>query len=46
MPWYFCLRWRWWCCQFPAFFADMFFTFNIALAMVVLLVSVYTREDL
>ncbi|MEC7941130.1 MAG: flagellar biosynthesis protein FlhA [Pseudomonadota bacterium] len=30
----------------PAFLLDMFFTFNIALAMVVLLVSVYTRRPL
>ncbi|HIF5633045.1 TPA: flagellar biosynthesis protein FlhA [Vibrio parahaemolyticus] len=28
----------------PAFLLDMFFTFNIALAMVVLLVTVYTRR--
>ncbi|EHR7287651.1 flagellar biosynthesis protein FlhA [Vibrio parahaemolyticus] len=30
----------------PAFLLDMFFTFNIALAMVVLLVTVYTRRPL
>ncbi|MEZ8021179.1 flagellar biosynthesis protein FlhA [Vibrio splendidus] len=30
----------------PAFLLDMFFTFNIALSMVVLLVSVYTRRPL
>ncbi|KFA96495.1 flagellar biosynthesis protein FlhA [Vibrio sp. ER1A] len=30
----------------PAFLLDLFFTFNIALAMVVLLVSVYTRRPL
>ncbi|MCZ8488114.1 FHIPEP family type III secretion protein [Vibrio lentus] len=29
-----------------AFLLDMFFTFNIALSMVVLLVSVYTRRPL
>ncbi|AEX22780.1 MULTISPECIES: flagellar biosynthesis protein FlhA [Vibrio] len=30
----------------PAFLLDMFFTFNIALSMVVLLVTVYTRRPL
>ncbi len=30
----------------PAFLLDLFFTFNIALAMVVLLVTVYTRRPL
>ncbi|MDL1991484.1 flagellar biosynthesis protein FlhA [Vibrio parahaemolyticus] len=30
----------------PAYLLDMFFTFNIALAMVVLLVTVYTRRPL
>ncbi|TKF22644.1 flagellar biosynthesis protein FlhA [Vibrio genomosp. F6] len=30
----------------PAFLLDMFFTFNIALAMVVLLVTIYTRRPL
>ena len=30
----------------PAFLLDMFFTFNIALSMIVLLVSVYTRRPL
>ncbi len=30
----------------PAILLDLFFTFNIALAMVVLLVSVYTRRPL
>ncbi|WED21049.1 flagellar biosynthesis protein FlhA [Vibrio sp. JC009] len=30
----------------PAFLLDLFFTFNIALAMVVLLVTVYTRKPL
>ncbi|WP_200857199.1 FHIPEP family type III secretion protein, partial [Klebsiella pneumoniae] len=30
----------------PAFLLDLFFTFNIALSLVVLLVTVYTRRPL